>query len=249
MFYVLVCNLLNKVCMILTKTRICESLMPDLSKKAVFYRSILIVMLIGLCVSGCSYPSARLHPQFSSFRQPMRVMMVMVPEIRILEQMPDGSRLFNEEKSQQAQQEAQTAIIRELNARHFTVRSADADMMQQRQYSAVTALFRSVNRSIQLHTYGPQIFPEKTAAFEYNLGSVADLLDANGADGLVVAIGHQTDSKKHTENWLSLAVVEPEGRIIWYGLQSNPQQANPQRKKGMSALVANIMDKFWEQGS
>ena len=249
MFFGLVCNLLYKICMIATKTRICELLMQSQAKKAVFYRSILMVMLIGLCVYGCTNPSARLHPQFTNFRQPMAVMLVALPEIRILEQMPDGSRLFNAEKSRQAQHEAQKAIIQQLKARHFTVRSADAEIMQQLESSGVTSLFRSVNRSIQLHTYGPQIFSEKIAAFDYNLGSVADLLNANGADGLVLAMGHQTDSKKHTENWLSLAVVEPEGRIIWYGLQSNPQQANPQNKKRMSALVANIMDNFWEQGS
>lgn len=249
MFCRLVCNLLYKICMIVTKTRICELLMQSQAKKAVFLRSILMVMLIGLCVSGCTNPSARIHPQFSNFRQPMRVMLVALPEIRILEQMPDGSRRFNAEKSRQAQHEAQEAIIQQLKARHFTVRSADADITQQLESSGVTALFRSVNRSIQLHTYGPQLFSEKIAAFEYSLGSVADILDANGADGLFVAMGHQTDSKKHTENWLSLAVAEPEGRIIWYGLQSNPQQSNPQRKKGMSVLVANIMGKFWEQGS
>ena len=105
----------------------------------------------------------------------MGVMLVVSPEIRILEQMPDGSRLFNAEKSQQAQQEAQAAIIRQLKARHFNVRSADAEIMQQIDYSGVTSLFRSVNRSIQLHTYGPQLFPEKIAAYPVGIRCVKDI--------------------------------------------------------------------------
>ena len=223
--------------------------MGHLQKIKIFDRSILIVILIGLFLSGCTYSSERLHPQFPSYRQSMGAMLVLMPEIGIFEQMPDGSRLFKDIQSQEAQRKAQQSIVRELQNRHFTVQTADPRLMQSPELLSVTSLFRSVNRSIQLHTFGPQLFPAKLSAFEYDLGSVADMLKANRADGLVLALGHQTASDQPSKNWLSIAVVEPEGRIIWYSLQGDHQKFNLQTSEGMTALVAATLAGFWEKGS
>ena len=176
-------------------------------------------------------------------------MLVLVPEIGIFEQLPDGSRLFQDIQSQEAQRNAQQSIVRQLEARHFRVQTADTRMMQSSELLAVTSLFRSVNRSIQLHTFGPQLYPAKLNAFEYHLGPVAEILKANRADGLVLALGHQTASAQPVKNWLSIAVVEPQGRIIWYGLQGDHQKFNLQTSEGLTALVASTLVNFWEQGS
>ncbi len=205
--------------------------------------------LIGLFVSGCTCTSERLHPHFPDYRQHMGVMLVLVPEIGIFEQLPDGSRLFQDIQSQEAQRNAQQSIARQLEERHFRVQKADTRMMQSSELLAVTSLFRSVNRSIQLHTFGPQPYPAKLNAFEYHLGPVADILKANHADGLVLALGHQTTSAQPVKNWLSIAVVEPEGRIIWYGLQGDHHKFNLQTSEGLTALVESTLVNFWEQGS
>ena len=129
------------------------------------------------------------------------------------------------------------------------VQTADAKMMQLPEIRSVTSLFRSVNRCIQLHTFGPQIYPAKLSAFDYQMGPVADILKANKADGLVLALGHQLSSKRHIKNWLSIAVVEPEGSIIWYCMQGDHQNSNLQSPEGATALVAYTMANFWEPGS
>jgi len=223
--------------------------MQNLPKMTIFGRSILMGMLITLFISGCTYTSERLHPQFPSYRQSMGAMLVLVPEIGIFEQLPDGSRLFQDIQSQDAQHKAQQSIVQQLQERHFTVQTADTQMMQSPELRSVTSLFRSVNRSIQLHTYGPQPYPAKLSAFEYNMGPVAEILKANRADGLVLALGHQTASAQPTKNWLSIAVVEPEGSIIWYGLQGDHQKYNLQTSEGLTALVTTTLANFWEQGS
>ncbi len=220
--------------------------MQYLLKNTIFNRSILI--LIVLFLSGCAYTSERLHPQFPSYQRTMRVMLVLVPEIGLFEQIPDGSRLFQDIQSQEAQRSAQQSIVRQLQSRHFTVQTADAEMMQSNELVGVIKLFRTVNRSIQLHTFGPQPFPTKISAFEYNLGPVTEILKAYKADGLVLALGHQTGSDQPTKNWLSIAVVEPEGRIIWYGLQGDHRRFNFQQPESTTALVAYTMANFWEQG-
>ncbi len=208
-----------------------------------------MVLLIGLFVSGCSYPSERIHPQFASYRHTMGAMLVLVPEIGIFEQLPDGSRLFQDVQSQDAQRIAQQSIAGQLLKRHFTVQTADTRTMKAPEIRSITALFRSVNRSIQLHTFGPQIYPDKLKAFEYQIGPVAGILKAHRADGLVLALGHQTGSDQPASNWLSIAVVEPQGRIIWYGVQGSHQQFNLQRPESVAALVAYTMANFWESGS
>lgn len=223
--------------------------MQNLPKPIIFRRFILMVGLIGLYVTGCTYTSERLHPEFPSYRHTMGVMLVLVPEIGIFEQMPDGSRLFQDIQSQEAQRNAQQSIVRQLEARHFTVQTANTRMMQSSELLSVTSLFRSVNRSIQLHTFGPQLYPSKLSAFEYHLGPVTEILKVSRADGLVLALGHQTTSGQPTKNWLSIAVVEPEGRIIWYGLQGDHQKFNLQTAEGLTALVTTTLANFWEQGS
>jgi len=222
--------------------------MLNLSKMAIIGLSMLVVT-IGLFATGCSYPTERIHPQFASYRHAMGAMLVLVPEIGIFEQLPDGSRLFQDTQSRDAQRIAQQSIVGQLQKRHFTVQTADARMMKANEIQSITALFRSVNRSIQLHTFGPQIYPDKLKAFEYQLGPVAGILKAHGADGLVLALGHQTGSDQPARNWLSIAVVEPQGRIIWYSVQGSHLQFNLQSPESVAALVACAMANFWEPGS
>ena len=222
--------------------------MKIVTKTGIFNHSMLMIMAIGFLLSGCTAATERLHPRFAGYRQTMGVMLVLIPEIGIVEQLADGSRMLLEDRSRDARQMAQDAIITQLQDRRFVVRTVDADTMSTGELTSIRPLFRSVNRSIQLHTIGPQVFSPKKASFEYHLGSVADILDAYGADGLVLAIGHQTGTDIPTGNWLSIAVVEPGGRIIWYGIYGNHEQFNIQTTEGMQALVASTMAGFWEQG-
>lgn len=212
-------------------------------------QSILFIVLLSLSLTGCATTSERLHSQFPSYRRSMGVMLVLIPEICIFEQLPDGSRLFQDIQSQKAQSEAQQFISRQLMERHFTVQTADDEMMQSIEIKNIISLFRSVNRSIQLHTFGPQLYSTKLSAFEYSLGPVDDILKANRADGLVLAIGHQTGSNPPDRNWLSIAVVEPEGNIVWYSIHGDHEKFNIQTSESMRSLVADTMANFWEQGS
>jgi len=212
-------------------------------------RSLLVWLVTGLFLSACTAAIERVHPQFTRYRHGMKTMLVLVPEISIYEQLPDGSRLFDPLHSHEARQAAQEAIARQLHNRHYSVLSLGSDSMSTIDIQSVLSLFRSVNRSIQLHTIGPQPFPAKKAAFEYHLGTVADILQAHHADGLVMAIGHQTGIVRPTKNWLSIAVVEPEGRVIWYGFQGDHERFNIQNDEGVHTLVASTMANFREQGS
>lgn len=202
------------------------------------------LLLISLLVSSCAFQSERIHPQFSNHCQSMDVMLVVQPEVRIYKEMPDGSRLYQERISLEAQHNAQASIIREFENQAFTVQTMEAFRPSNEDLSEVAMLFRSVNRSIQLHTFGPQIYPTKLETFEYSVGSVGNLLSEAGADGLVMAIGYQTGTGKPDNNWFALALIEPQGNVIWYNLTRMPDRFNFQRQNDMSALVAETMHNF-----
>ena len=213
-------------------------------KARTFARWVLAFSLIGFSVLGCTGAAERYHPEFPQYSKTMNTLLVLAPEITISEQMPDGSRMRQNALSGQAQHTALTSIAKELSRRHFAVRTADAAIMKMPEIRSVVSLFRSVNHSIQLHTFGPQIFPSKLNAFEYSIGEVNAILRACNADGLVLAIGYQTGSGQPDRNWISIAVAEPGGRIIWYGAQGNHLKYNLADPQSMTALVASAMAHF-----
>lgn len=209
----------------------------------------LVCILLGLLLSACTSATQRIHPQLPQYRQAVGKLLVMPPDIGIFEKMADGSRLYHHLNSNRSQRLVQQAIVNQLQRRHFSVMVVTPEDMKSVEVHNVTALFRSVNRSIQLHTIGPQLFPEKKAAFDYHIGSVATLLETYQADGLVLAIGHQTGIEQPTKNWLSIAVAEPGGTIIWYAYQGDHERFNIHQEKSMQNQVASTMDSFWEHGS
>ena len=218
--------------------------MHDFTRLLFSSRQWFTLLLISLLVSSCAFQSERIHPQFSNHCQSMDRMLVLQPEVRIYKEMPDGSRLYQESMSLEAQHNAQASIIREFENQAFTVQTTEAFRPPNEDMNDVAMLFRSVNRSIQLHTFGPQIYPAKLETFEYSVGSVDNLLSAAGADGLVMAIGYQTGTEKPDKNWFALALIEPQGNVIWYNLTCMPDRFNFQRQNDISALVAETMHNF-----
>ena len=120
----------------------------------------LACLLLGLLLSGCTAATQRIHPQFPQYRHTMGKLLVLQPDIGIYEKMTDGSRLYHHANSNRARRLVQQVIVNQLQNRHFSVLAVTPDEMEAADVRDVTALFRSVNRSIQLHTIGPQVFPE-----------------------------------------------------------------------------------------
>lgn len=178
----------------------------------------------------------------------MKTLLILPPEVRILETLPGGSQLPLSDRSREAEDQTQARIEEALRNRHFSVQTITPQLRSQPAYSELKALSRAVNRSIQLHVFGPQPYPAKQHAFTYHLGSVADLLQASHADGLLLIIGYQSESDP-SRDWLSIAVVEPEGRIIWYGWRRPQQPFNFNDPASLSTLISTIMADFWEAGS
>ena len=162
---------------------------------------------------GCASSPMRRHPDFPVLWPEIHRILCILPEISIVSEEVSGDIVLDQE-SERASEETGNLIAQTLSSKGFTVTVADSATMQTPEVQSMVDLFRVVNRSIQLHTYGPQPFKTKQAAFEYAIGPVSELLGANRADALVLAIGRQTG----TQTWLSIAIADLQGRLLWYAL-------------------------------
>jgi hypothetical protein len=201
-------------------------------------------LVCAVILMGCNYASERIHPDYADYRQQIRRVLVLPPEIGIFEETVKGSMAWQVEKSRSAQQMAFKSVVGMLSDNNYTVKSTGLSASQNEEIQSIKKLFRSVNRSIQLHTYGPQIYPSKLKEFNYEIGPVNAVLDAYQADALVLVIGHQTVSSKRPKTWISIAVVEPGGKIIWYGMQGAKQNLDLQAHSSASALIVDTLAPF-----
>jgi hypothetical protein len=86
----------------------------------------------------------------------------MPPEIELFTTLPDGKLIRQEKQSEGAGLRTQDAIADVLSAHRLDVRIADAQVLESERRIGMQALYRNVNHAIQLHAYGPQIFPQKS---------------------------------------------------------------------------------------
>ena len=123
----------------------------------------------------------------------------------------------------------------------YIARFADPSIMSKPEVLQLVGLYHAVNRSIQLHTYGPQLFPSKQKVFDYSIGPISDLLDAQGVDALMLIMGSQTASNTRPKTWLSIAMIDPNGWVIWYAIEGATQDLQLQMPEHADSLVSKTL--------
>ena len=205
-------------------------------------------LIWGVIIMGCAAAPERRHPDYQTHLAPIRSVLCLAPEFGVFN-VSGFNHIRQEAQSRSAGEQIKTAVTRTLSEKGFAVTLAEEHTLNHPEVRSLTALFRAVNRSIQLHTYGPQIYPGKQAAFDYSLGPIKNLLDANGADALVLAIGRQTISQTASRTWLSIALVEPHGKIIWYALNGTTEDLQALNADHAKTLVSEALSGLSEGAS
>lgn len=204
---------------------------------------------LSLAATGCSLSPDRYHPGYAAHRATIQRLLILPPEIDLIVDTPEGKPMWRDGLSRQAGDQTRRAMVQLLSDRKFTVRLADENLLQAKETTRLRALYRSVNRAIQLHAYGPQLFPAKTKRFDYALGAVSQLLSAGGADALMLIRGRQTVSGQRVRTWISMAVVEPAGNIIWYGVQGRHVPASAPVHQEVLDLAERVVQPFLREPS
>jgi hypothetical protein len=206
-----------------------------------------------LLATACSHAPDRYHPDYQAYRRSIQRVLLLSPEISIVEESANGTAVWQLDMSRAARDHAGDAVCAILAAKHYSVQRVDPASLtagpERAEIEAIQTLYRSVNRSIQLHTYGPQLFPAKQRRFEYGIGPVSGLLRSHDADALVLVMGHQTLSREQPRTWISIAVVAPEGTVIWYGMHGSLENLHLEDPGGVLALVRQTLQPFGEDAS
>ena len=205
-------------------------------------------MAVCLIAMGCALTAERKHPDYLAYMPQVRSVLCVRPEINIIAE-KNYKLLWQDVQSRSASDQIHSAIAKTLSEKGYLVTNADDELMGDPDVRSIVALFRSVNRSIQLHTYGPQIFPAKQTYFDYSVGSVVDLLATKGIDALVLCLGRQTASSSNTKTWISIAIIEPQGRILWYAMDGAKEKLNLQNSDATQALVDRTLASLAGSGS
>lgn len=213
-------------------------------KKRRHTRVWLPLSLLILFLMACGHSPELRHPLYSNLMPAARKVLLLQPEVSIIEELADGSRLWQEEESRAAGAHIRQEVVQRLAEQRLAIQVADPAVMAMPDAQAVQALFRAVNKSIQLHVYGPQPIPNKLKSFDYQLGPIDALLAANGADALVLAVAYQFESPNRPKTWLAIALVEPGGRIVWYNTQAASADIELSSLTGARTLVRLTLAHF-----
>lgn len=207
-------------------------------KKALTNTPIRIFLPILLLINGCGYTSVARHPRYPDYVRNIHTVMLLAADVDVYQQMGDGSMLWRKDASQTARKQLLGAVGQSLSAKRLHVRIADARIAQHPETQSILTLYRAVHRSIQL-------FPSKRESFDYELGSIAALLKEASADALVLVMEHRTVGWSQVKTAVSIALVKPGGRIIWYNAGTDTSADSEfQPARQMQRLVDGVLKSF-----
>ena len=163
------------------------------------------------------------------------------------EELPDGRLKQRIDRSEAAGLSVEQALVTELTARDFRVLTYPVDATHRTaELQEVLSLYRAVNKSIQLHTFGPEVFTAKRTRFEYSVGPLNTLLQQNGADAFVFVRVLYRFSSQQSRSFVSLGLADATGTILWYGANGSGDAAGIEDPDKATNLVKKVLENFPE---
>ncbi len=209
---------------------------------------VLVVFCLFSAVAGCALPPWRVNPEWTTRAKDIRALLVVPAEVRIYQVSPGEMMQLKKDWSETGRRNLDNAILQGFRNRNYRVKLLKAEGEIQREVMRILPLFRAVNKSIQLHTYGPQIFPDKIADFDYSLGSLKGLLEKLHCDAMIFARGFDQVSKGARKTYMSLALADSSGTILWYGVKGSRGDHDLRDPKSAENLVDALLSDFQEVG-
>lgn len=196
---------------------------------------------------GCATSTNRCHPEFNLRIQPIKTLCLLPAEAIVYEELPDGRLKLRSDLNDAAGLAVQQALVAELTARDFRVLTYPADPTHRTgELQEVLSLYRAVNKSIQLHTFGPEVFTAKQTQFEYSVGPLETLLLQNSADAFVFVRALYRFSLQQSRSFVSLGLADATGTILWYGANGSREVAGIEDPHKTTLLVKKVLTNFPE---
>ena len=186
----------------------------------------------------------RAHPQFESRVAKIKALTLVPPAVEVYELSPSGLSELRDDWCMLGRKNIEEALIEKFTSKRYIIRTLRPDSEVRKELAEIQALYTQVNRSIQLHSYGPQVFPEKVTRFEYGMGSVQRVLEACGTDSLVFVTGFDQISPDNPKTYISIALADSSGTILWYGVKGSKGGHELKDPFSTAMLVEEILSSF-----
>ncbi len=226
--------------------------------------SILLFLIITI---SCAPKVYRAHPELESRIKNVNIPGLLPPDVKIYELTAGGIKELRDEWSEKGKENVLRTIKENFNEKKFNIKILTIDEEIEEELEDIHALYRAVSRSVQLHTYGPFLFPEKQKNFDYSIGSIEKILQRLGSDAMIFVYGHDeisTGGRKALTalgviagaftgvmimprsgiTSMNIALVDTSGTILWYSMRISQGGHDLRNPSSVSSLLKNILSDF-----
>jgi hypothetical protein len=206
------------------------------------------VLCLLLITFGCASPTYRVHPEFTARAKGIRKLALMLAEVRIYEISPGGVVQVRDDWSRAAKENLIKALTKTFMEKRFRITPLTVNEERAEDVMEIRALYKAVEKSIRLHGYGPQLFPEKRKRFVYSLGPSEKTLSRLGADSMIFMNGSVQISASEQKAWISIAVSDSCGSILWHCVRHTVDQYDLRDVESATEFVEDLLSSFPEVG-
>lgn len=226
-----------------------------------------VVFCLLFTVFGCAPKAYRAHPELEMRVKNIKTQGLIPPDIKIYELTAGGVQELRDDWCDSGKENVLTAFMEIFKGKPIEIKPLVIDKDIEEEMEEIQALYRAVSTSIQLHTYGPFLFPEKQKNFDYSIGSVERILQRYGSDALIFVHGFDEISTggrkaltatgvligaitgvaimpKAGITALSVALVDKSGSILWYSIKSSQGGHDLREPDSTARLVESILSDF-----
>jgi hypothetical protein len=222
--------------------------MPAIYSRAFLASSAISLVYCLLILSGCAETSTRTHADFQTEVRRIAATVIVPVEITVYEEPAGCPAQISVQWCDIAKKNLIEALVKGLKRKKYDVRVAEVEDSGNSELKQIQNLYRAVNKSIQLHTYGPQIFPGKVSRFEYSVGPTDAFLREAKADAIMLLSGLERIKPDGHKSYVSLGVAGPSGDIIWYDMGSSHGEYDLRDPAGAEFLVYSLLASFPNSG-
>ena len=212
------------------------------------YFPFLCFLCILLITFGCASPVYRAHPEFTARAKGIRKPALMMAEVRIYEISPGGVAQLRDDWSRAGKENLIKALTESFLERRFRLTPLTVHEERAEDVREIKALYKAVDKSIRLHGYGPQLFPEKRNRFVYSLGPSEKTLSRLGADSMIFLSGSGHISASEQKAWISIAVSDSCGTILWHCVRHTVDQYDLRDAESATEFVEDLLSSLPEVG-
>jgi hypothetical protein len=209
-------------------------------------RRLFSVLCALMMLFGCASQAYRAHPDFGARAKRLHVAGLMPCDVKIYEATGHGIVELRDDWSPTVKRSLVRALIMGFEKIGYHVEPVSVDEGTEAEIDEIQALYRSVNKSIRLHAYGPQVFPEKKRNFQYSIGSVEKFLEKLGADSLIFMHGVDHVLPGGEDGFVNVAVADSSGTIIWYCVRGFRGESGLRDAACAAELVENLIASYPE---